>query len=123
MKTTLTIEQSAELIKRGISEERASEYKLNPAFDDLALEWRKPLPIFTFTDLLSLLPKTIHPGRYYLDLSYGFGDWTASYILWDDCDEGTYIRDTQGEKTADELVDALYKLLLWAIDHNHVKLD
>ena len=67
--------------------------------------------------------ETINPGRYYLDLSYGFGDWTASYILWDNCDEGTYIRDTQGEKTADELVDALYKLLLWAIEHSHVKLD
>lgn len=105
MKTTLTIEQSAELIKRGVTlNENDSE-------------------VFDIGELLSLLPKTINPGRYYLDLSYGFGDWTASYILWDDCDEGTYVRDTQGEKTADELVDALYKLLLWAIDNNHVKLD
>lgn len=122
MKTTLTIEQSAELIKRGVSADKANEW-LNTAFDDSDFEWIMPSPVFTLADLLSLLPKTINPGRYYLDLSYGFGDWTASYILWDDCDEGTYIRDTQGEKTADELVDALYKLLLWAIDHNHVKLD
>lgn len=117
MKTTLTIEQSTELIKRGVSEKRATSSVWSPS------ENAYIHPTFTLADLLSLLPKTIHPGRYYLDLSYGFGDWTASYILWDDCDEGTYIRDTQGEKTADELVDALYKLLLWAIDHNHVKLD
>lgn len=114
MKTTLTAQESATLISKGVSPERASEYE-EGNFEDI--------PIFTLADLLSLLPKTINPGRYYLDLSYGFGDWTASYILWDDCDEGTYVRDTQGEKTADELVDALYKLLLWAIDNNHVKLD
>lgn len=76
MKTTLTIEQSAELIKRRVT--------LN----------ENDSKVFDIGDLLSLLPKTINPGRYYLDLSYGFGDWTASYILWDDCDEGTYIRDT-----------------------------
>lgn len=127
MKTTLTIKQSAELIKRGVKQNKASgtyvgrwEHSSEGSFPDP----ESVEPLFTLTDLLLLLPKTIHPsGRYYLDLSYGFGDWTASYILWDDCDEGTYIRDTQGEKTADELVDALYKLLLWTIDHNHVKLD
>lgn len=121
MKTILTIEQSSELIKRGVKASNAHEIKV---YNDPISEWtHKGCPLFTLADLLSLLPKTINPGRYYLDLSYGFGDWTASYILWNNCDEGTYIRDTQGEKTADELVDALYKLLLWAIDHNHVKLD
>lgn len=121
MKTILTIEQSAELIKRGVSSDKASvKYPIDAPYRTSGIYIAS---VFTLADLLSLLPKTINPGRYYLDLSYGFGDWTASYILWDDCDEGTYIRDTQGEKTADELVDALYKLLLWAIDNNHVKLD
>jgi hypothetical protein len=121
MKHLLTPEQSATLIAKGISADKASEIK---EYDDEVSQWtHKGYPLFAFADLLSLLPKTINPGRYYLDLSYGFGDWTASYILWDNCDGGTYIRDTQGEKTADELVDALYKLLLWAIDHNHIKLD
>lgn len=126
MKTTLTIQESAELIKRGVKRNKASgtyvgrmEHSSEGSFPDP----ESVEPLFTLDDLLSLLPKTINNGNHYLDLSYGFGDWTASYILWDNCDEGTYIRDTQGEKTADELVDALYKLLLWAIDHNHVKLD
>lgn len=138
MKQNLTIEQSAELIKRGVSADKASMVcmNFNGTYAYVCGEESQTVRdcvngqfyveesrVFLLSDLLSLLPKTINSGRYYLDLSYGFGDWTASYILWDDCDEGTYIRDTQGEKTADELVDALYKLLLWAIDHNHVKLD
>ena len=124
MKTILTPEQSATLIARGISAERASAVDdIRAVIDGVPTFSPGTKPIFTLADLLSLLPKTINPGRYYLNFSYAFGDWTASYILWDNCDEGTYIRDTQGEKTADELVDALYKLLLWAIDHNHIKLD
>lgn len=117
MKQALSIEESAELIKRGVSESHATSSIWYPS--ENAYVYR----VFTVVDLLSLMPKAINHGHYYLDLSYGFGNWTASYILWDDCDEGTYIRDAQGEKTADELVDALYKLLLWCLDNNHVKLD
>lgn len=117
MKQLLTIEQSAELIKRGISEERASEYKLNPAFDDLALEWRKPLPIFTFTDLLSLLPKEIENGLYSLYLM-------ADNVEWDSMYSSTHAGyDPYFVANGKELIDVLYKTLLWAIDNNHVKLD
>lgn len=120
METTLTPEQSATLIAKGISADKASEIK---EYDDAVSQWtHRGAPIFTLADLLELLPKKINEGNYYLDLSYGFGDWTASYILWNDCDEGTYIRDTQGEKTEKELVDALYELLLWAIDNGHINL-
>lgn len=120
MKTTLTPEQSATLITKGISADKAS-------YDSCAIEVgsavRTPVqPIFTLADILSLLPKKFNEGNYYLDLSYGFGNWTASYIKWDDCDEGTYIRDTQGEKTADELIDALNELLLWTIEKGHIHL-
>lgn len=119
MTNCLSIERSADLIKHGISANRATEIKVN---DDPVSEWtHKGCPLFTITDLLSILPKAINVGHYYLDLSYGFGDWTASYIHWDSCDEGTYIRDVQGEKTSEELVDALYKLLLWCLENNHIK--
>lgn len=120
MKTTLTIKQSAELIRRGVSEGIVTTRIPKVNGRGFIVEYS---PIFTLTDLLSLLPKVINNGNFYLDFSYGYGDWTASYILWDDCDEGTYIRDTQGEKTAKELVDALYELLLWCLYNNHVKLD
>lgn len=122
MKTTLTVQESVTLISKGISHYRAS------AFDDIYLVI-DGVPtfspgtkqVFTLADLLSLLPKTINSGHYYFDLSYGFGDWTASYILWDDCDEGTYIRDTLGEKTSVELIDALYQLVLWCVEHKYIE--
>lgn len=123
MKHLLTPSQSATLIAKGISADKASERTLDFCDIITPLERRELLPIFTLADLLALLPKVINNGNFYLDFSYGYGDWTASYILWDDCDEGTYIRDTQGEKTAKELVDALYELLLWCLYNNHVKLD
>lgn len=111
MKTTLTIEQSAELIKRGVKRDR-----MNINFD----------PIFKIEDLLSLLPKEItvtmefydvdrlaclHISstneRWYVSYKYEFEEreyWCKMFIY-------------------EELIDALYKLLLWAIAHNHVKLD
>lgn len=124
MKQNLTIEQSAELIRNGVPNNRASDFEAVSSTNPWGIGGQVVMarPIFTLADLLSLIPKTINNGNHYLDLSYGFGDWTASYILWDSRDEGTYIEDTQGEKTAKELVDALYELLLWCLD-NHVKLD
>lgn len=116
MKHLLSVEQSATLIAKGISVDKASFDSCATAVGSTA---RTPTqPIFTLADICSVLPKKIHKSNYYLDLSYGFGNWTASYILWDDCDEGTYIRDTQGEKTAEELIDALYSLLCWVIEQN-----
>lgn len=132
MKTTLTIEQSAELIKRGVNPDKASMVCMdfNGTYVYVSGEETQTVRdcvngqfyveesrVFILSDLLSLLPKTINNGNYYLDLSYGFGDWTVSYILWDSCDEETYIEDTQGEKTEKELVDALYELLLWCLDN------
>lgn len=119
MKQMLSVEQSSELIKRGVSEERASEYKLNPAFDDLALEWRKPFPVFTLADLLSLLPKHIPfaNAEWYLNIQWDIVDnkWYVQYLDFDHDDE------VVKEEEAPELIDALYLLTLAVI--NHVKLD
>lgn len=121
MKTILTIEQSAELIRRGVSENRAHEIKV---YNNPVSEWtHRGCPLFTLADLIPLLPKTLDNDYYSLDLSYGFGDWTASYIHWDSGYELTYIRHTYGQKTEIELIDALYELLLWGLDNNYVKLD
>lgn len=112
MKTTLTIEQSAELIKRGVSTERATNNR-NSQF---------AFPTFTLTDLLSLLPTSIMHGNFKMNIAHNSNGWNASYILWDSCLEGLYVRDEDGDMTADELIDALYELLLWCLD-NHVKLE
>lgn len=117
MRTTLTIEQSAELIKRGVSASRAHEIKV---YNDPVSEWtHKGCPLFTLADLLSLLPKkiTLEPGMnaclniFMADDDYCVTSYTlsnnASIVAIGPC----------------EPIDSFYSTLLWAIDHNHVKLD
>lgn len=105
MKATLTIEQSAELIKRGVKRDR-----MNLNFE----------PIFNIEDLLSLLPKEIK--RDSLDRPY-----VLHIIREEDRTIAAYRRDwdsiTGADKRTSEFIDSLYESLLWAIDHNHVKLD
>lgn len=110
MKTTLTIEQSAELIKRGVSADKAS--RRTPDYHDT--------PIFTLTDLLSLLPKSIEYGGYaeaklnIYTRPHRRECWVAKYIV----SAKTIPYDGAGE----ELIDALYEVL-WKLLNNHVKLD
>ena len=67
MKNCLSIERSADLIKHGINANNATEIKV---YDDPVSEWtHRGCPLFTLTDLLSMLPKAINAGHYYLDLS------------------------------------------------------
>lgn len=124
MKQMLSIEQSAEIIKRGVGADRAS-------YDSCAISVesavRTPLqPIFTLTDLLSLLPKeiTITMDFYNvsrlacLHISATNERWYVSYKY--EFEEREYWCKMFN---SENLIDALCKLLLWAIDHNHVKLD
>lgn len=113
MKTRLTIEQSATLIRKGVPNNRANDIEtLNDGF--------RCAPIFTLVDLLSLLPKSIEYG--------GFAEaklniytrphrrecWVAKYIV----SAKTIPYDGAGE----ELIDALFEVLFNLLD-NHVKLD
>lgn len=114
MKTTLTIEQSAELIKRGVSRRKASatyvgrwEHSSEGSFADPdSVE-----PLFTLTDLLSLLPQA---DRDLGGITIGFdverGKWASTYesLRW-------IARE-------DELIDSFYKLTLHLLN-THVKLD
>lgn len=106
MKTTLTIQESAELIKRGVSADKASECE-DGDFRDI--------PAFTLADLLSLLPKKID-NTYRLTIQSC--DWPTWIVCYTDLQSGA-----KGWRQSMELIDALYKLMIWAIDHNHVKLD
>lgn len=109
MKQTLSIEQSAELIKRGVSKDNAS--RRTPDYHDT--------PIFTLTDLLSLLPKHLPfaNAEWYLNIQWdiSWGKWHVQYLDFDHDDE------VVKEEEAPELIDALYLLILAVI--NHVKLD
>lgn len=125
MKTTLTVEQSADLIKRGVSANKASdtyvgrwEHSSEGSFaDPESVE-----PLFTLADLLSLLPNN-YPGnesddgdkRVYLTIAaVDWNSWMAKYST---------INEVIAARIKNEMIDAVYELLLWAIDHNHVKLD
>ena len=121
MKTTLTIEQSAELIKRGVSAERATIVPLCATSQD---EPRWSEPIFTLADLLSLLPKEIHKDDtlYTYNLQIAWDDkrrkWSAMYIVWYDAMR-CYV-PYKSEST--DLCDSFYGLIMLLLD-NHVKLD
>lgn len=121
-KLTLTIEQSAELVKRGVSANKASdtyvgrwEHSSEGSFaDPESVE-----PLFTLADLLSLLPKHIlfANAEWYLNIQWdiSWGKWCVQYLDFDHDDE------VAKEEEAPELIDALYMLTLAVI--NHVKLD
>ena len=110
MKTQLTIEESARLIELGVDAKLASGESLVGG------------ALFTLVDLLSILPKEI--DGYELNISANKTEYFVSYILWDD-DEfyGTYIRDRfqNIQSSSPELIDALNKLAVWAIEQGHLK--
>lgn len=120
MKTALTIKQSAELIKRGVNKDKAS---YDSCATSVASVVRTTVePIFTLTDLLSLLPNN-YPGdeldsgdkRVYLTITaVDWNLWMAKYST---------INKVIAARANREMIDSVYELLLWAIDNNHVKLD
>ena len=160
MRKTLTIEQSAELIKRGVSAESASKRVTRQVADSRGREieklrlkrWKDCVPyekttmtnihvglmhfehkeIFTLADIFALMPKDIE-----MDFPNADGgiDTEDCYLCTQWCINGYYADNHQwcvfytpgfqvvGDFCAKELIDALYKCLIWAIDNNHVKLD
>lgn len=122
MKSLLTAEQSAKLIELGVSPERASESKSSVAYGNGARGIMKTpeTPIFTLTDLIGILPKSIEHGGYaeaklnIYTRPHRRECWVAKYIV----SAKTIPYDGAG----DELIDALYEVLYKLLD-NHVKLD
>lgn len=133
-KTTITPEQSATLIARGISAERASMVCMNfngtyayvcggeaQTVRDCVNSkfYVEESRVFTLTDILSLLPKHIPfaNAEWYLNIQWDILDnkWHVQYLDFDHYDE------VVKEEEAPELIDALYLLALAVI--NHVKLD
>lgn len=146
MKQALSIEQSAELIKRGVSSDKASKRVTRQVADSRGREieklrlkrWKDCVPyekatttnlhvglirfehkeIFTLADLLSLLPKKIT-----LESSINAG--LNIFMADDDYCVTSYTLNNNASIIAigpDEPIDSLYRTLLWAIDNNHVKL-
>ena len=121
MKTQLTAEESAKLIELGVSPERASERTFDlKDVNNLSkpLERRELLPIFTLADILDILPKEIrHNGcTYKLNIDYPpIGMVAARYNSEDDD------LDSLKGYLCEELIDALYSLLVWCLEKGYVK--
>lgn len=129
MKTTLTIEQSSTLINKGVSEEKASIVCIdfNGTYAYVGGEESQTVRdcvngqfyveesrVFTLTDLLSLLPKTLNFKDLYMECLGA--TWEVGY---------RYERKTFSISEVihkEELIDALYELVIWCID-NLVGLD
>lgn len=121
-KSCLTPEQSAMLIAKGISADKASEIK---EYEDEVSQWtHRGAPIFTLADVCGLLPKgVIHNG---LSCKLRITSWyDEPYFAGYENQVGKYIMGNPYDApfSAEELIDVIFALLCWAIDNGHVKLD
>ena len=111
MKTQLTVEESAKLIELGVSRSKAN---------GIWLPYVTEVQPFTLIDILDILPKEIrHNGcTYKLNIDYPpIGMVAARYNSEDDD------LDSLKGYLCEELIDALYSLLVWCLEKGYVKLD
>lgn len=112
MKLELTTGQSARLIELGVDASKASGNTTPGAWADAGYGD----PIFSLTDLLSILPKWIKHRHYllYIEIAYDRygGCWVASYRSEHGCDKADTFQ------SAEELIDCLYELLVQLITEN-----
>lgn len=113
MKTELTIEQSAKLIESGVPKEKASKIELTY---DRKKEIHTRYQIFTLADLFDLLPKNIEKHNLHIVAKDDY--YLVSYSLYSDLNDTEAFIEDMCWAHGDELIDALYALLLWVID-NH----
>lgn len=119
MKSQLTPEESQRLIELGVDPAKASESRIVCKEPYLGAPNRfcndVNVPIFTLTDILSLLPREIEIGGIMtLNIKWVYSAWFASYID----EDGSTTNGFYGI----ELIDALYELLVWCITNKHLKL-
>ncbi len=111
MKTELTVEESQRLIDLGVDPKLASKcdvaMKIGAGVRGI-IKRPDPKPIFTLTDILTILPKEIDGYNLTVKASPNMSDmfWHAKY----DC-YGSMLNLF----VAPELIDALYQLLCWVI--------
>ena len=121
MKLQLTKEQSRNLIDLGVPKEKASLIQPTDSYeiDDLIIT--NGVPIFNLTDLLEMLPKEIECKYGLTPIVITFGGtcngdevdgWFAYY---DDILETIEIG-------SNELIDALYKLIVYVLENKLLKL-
>ena len=122
MKTKLSIEESAKLIELGVDAKLASEREFVDKTEKDSNQFLEieEYPLFSLTDLLSILPKEV--DGYMLNISTSESEWWVAYELTDNCDEWySCVRDVIGTFGAPELIDALNQLAIWVIEQWYLK--
>lgn len=124
-----TQEQSQRLLRCGVSADTADmaryeddEVPMMP-WDWTTGSYGGTFPAWSLSALLGLLPKKItfgHRTNCRLKIQPIISSKDCISEVWQACYLHTSLK---ANAEAPELIDALYELLLWAIDHNHVKLD
>lgn len=125
MKTNLTPEQSDRLIELGVDPCKASESRIVCKEPYLGAPNRfcndVKVPFFTFSDILSLLPRIIKYGNRVCRLKFqaivSIHDGLSE--VWQACYTHTSCKTN---KEAPELIDALFELLVWCITNKHIEL-
>ena len=122
MKNVLSIEESQKLIDLGVDAKLASmkEFVDKTEKDSNQFLEIEEYPLFSLTDLLSILPKEV--DGYMLNISTSESEWWVAYELTDNCDEWySCVRDVIGTFGAPELIDALNQMTIWCLENNHIK--
>lgn len=109
MREQLTVEQSKHLFSLGISEEKAKGALPNRTF----CAAKSYYDVFTLKDLLEILPK--EPlADYCLQITNWRDDiWYVGYTMQDE--------DPLIMYNCRELIDGLYKLVIWCIEHGYIE--
>ena len=124
MKTILTVEESARLIQLGVDPKMASEcvFAMTVCASGRGIiRLPESNPIFTLTDLLSILPKSYFSEEYYavmnLSIAVLNGKWFVNYRYY----SGGELAAQDVERETPELIDALNKLAIWCLEYGHLK--
>ena len=131
MKTKLTPEESQRLIELGVDPDKASMCQIQHSADGetiyrivehdefcYEMSCLRPKPIFDLSDILSLLPKEIEAPDYWGEVDTCSLGITTNNDVW----EASYYGVDNVFRKAPELIDALYSLLVWAIENDYLNL-
>ena len=77
------------------------------------------LPAYTLQDVLDILPTEIKPAERRFWLRIDLSD-ECLYYYYDDCNLVEHRKKVIGYDGIDELIDAAYSMLCWAIEHKLV---
>lgn len=129
-KQVLDIEQMEHLQKLGLDTSNASMCWIKDTegnqhlsvHDEYCYEasFMNPIPAYTLQDVLDILPTEIKPAERRFWLRIDLSD-ECLYYYYDDCNLVECRKKVIGYDGIEELIDAAYSMLCWAIENEYIK--